>query len=429
MALTDMTPDASLVREPEGAWSMRDLELARYLGFVQFKLIRPAIMRAIGSGLIVPRSRRPHDEAIPTAWVDLGTVKGKKKPTAYRLNRTAAVFMCGRVPATKAASVIALINDAFNRADAPAEVQEQPMAKKTPSNVLTLPIVNPPLTEESSGEALADYEEVRVTPEVAARYLDKNHHNQRPVNTTLVARYVAEMRAGRWSFTGAPIEISVDGLIIDGQHRLTAVRLSGVAQTFLVVRHRGQVNASVIDSGRSRTAGDSLVMVGATERGTGKAAAACASALKKGADCIGAQIAHSGILTVYRLHKEGIDFSISNLPSAIAPIRAAVAYLYPALPTQVAAFTEKLRTHVGIQPDSGEQALSLLMQSKGIKTMHELQALFYRTMYALQASCEGRKIKILKRPVTDERPTCLAWADRKREAARLHTGSGYKRDE
>ena len=421
----------TLVREIEDAWSMRDLDLARYLGFVKFNGIRPAILRAVGQGAIVPRSRRQYDEAVPSAWVDLADVRGKRKPTAYRLNRAAAVFMCGRVPATRAASVIALINDTFNRANAPTESQEKPMtAKKTASNVLTLPIAAAPLAEESGPlSALSEQEVVMVTPSLAADWLDKNFRHQRPLNSVLVNRYVADMRAGRWSYNGAPIKFSQDGFLIDGQHRLTAIRISGVSVPALVVRHFTPVQMNTIDAGRSRTAGDSLVMSGFAERGCGKNAAACASALKKGVDCVTVQLGHAAVASVYLAHKEGIDFATTSLPQATSPIRAAVAYVYPALPAQITAFTERLRTNVGIQPESGEQALSLLMRSKGANTASEQHALFYRTMYAIQASCEGRKIKQLKKPTTDERPTCLAWADRKREAKGLIIDSGDKRSE
>lgn len=434
--------EAGLVHEQtDDAWSMPDMILARHLGLVVRKNIRPTIARAIQDGAIVPRSRRAYDACVPTAWFDIGTVgKGKANPgrgTSFRLNQAAAIFMCGRVPATKAAVVMTGIASAFacpTRHEATPNndtEQEQPMAKKIQSNVLALPNVSTLMPEErESLAALSDQEIVMVTPELAAKWLDVNYINQRPVNAVLVARFAADMKAGRWCYNGAPVKFSKEGFLIDGQHRLTAIRLSGASAPMLVVRHHVAVEMNTIDAGRSRTAGDSLVMAGLTDRGCGKNSAACASALKRGADCVTIQIGHAAVASVYLAHKEGIDFATSSLPQATAPIRAAIAYIYPALSMQVGAFTERIRTNVGIQPESGEQALSLLMRSKVATTDGERHALFYRAMYAIQASCEGRKIKVLKKPQEGaERPTCLTWADRKREAKSLLIGSGDKRDE
>lgn len=429
--------ESGLIREEaDDAWSMPDVVLGRHLGVDIARNVRRLISRAIVEGTIVPRSRRAYIETVPTVWYDIGNVgkgkTGRGKPTSYRLNRAAAVLMCGRVPATKAASTILNITRAFAAAAAPSnEVEEQPMAKKSTSNVLTLPNVSTLIPEDcESLAALSDQEIVMVTPELAAKWLDVNYINQRPVNAVLVARFAADMKAGRWCYNGAPVKFSKEGFLIDGQHRLTAIRLSGASAPMLVVRHHVAVEMNTIDAGRSRTAGDSLVMAGLTDRGCGKNSAACASALKRGADCVTIQIGHAAVASVYLAHKEGIDFATSNLPQATAPIRAAIAYIYPALSMQVGAFTERIRTNVGIQPESGEQALSLLMRSKVATTDGERHALFYRAMYAIQASCEGRKIKVLKKPQEGaERPTCLTWADRKREAKSFLIGSGDKRDE
>ena len=51
---------------------------------------------------------------------------------------------------------------------------------------------------------------------------------------TYVDTLAADMREGRWVDTHEPIAMSVDGNLIDGQHRLAAVVLSGVGQWFWV---------------------------------------------------------------------------------------------------------------------------------------------------------------------------------------------------
>lgn len=74
---------------------------------------------------------------------------------------------------------------------------------------------------------IANYEVVLITPEVANRMLDRNTGN-RSIRASVARRYAEEMKRGSWRETGDPIRVSVNGNLIDGQHRLHAITLSGV---------------------------------------------------------------------------------------------------------------------------------------------------------------------------------------------------------
>ena len=70
----------------------------------------------------------------------------------------------------------------------------------------------------------------------------------------------ADMREGRWVETHEPIAMSVDGNLIDGQHRLAAVVLSGVGQWFWVAvydTHQTAIGLP-IDCGVRRNTSDLL---------------------------------------------------------------------------------------------------------------------------------------------------------------------------
>ena len=75
-----------------------------------------------------------------------------------------------------------------------------------------------------------------------------------------VETMAADMREGRWVDTHEPIAMSVDGNLIDGQHRLAAVVLSGIGQWFWVaVYHTRQTAIDLpIDRGVQRTNADLL---------------------------------------------------------------------------------------------------------------------------------------------------------------------------
>ncbi|SDT87231.1 hypothetical protein SAMN04488548_12433 [Gordonia westfalica] len=77
-----------------------------------------------------------------------------------------------------------------------------------------------------------------VDPAMARRVLAKNTHN-RPIKESQVVRLMAEMTSGRWKYNGEAIKWSIDDVLLDGQHRLTALaRMDDnfPAIPFLVVR-------------------------------------------------------------------------------------------------------------------------------------------------------------------------------------------------
>lgn len=97
-----------------------------------------------------------------------------------------------------------------------------------------------------------------ITPEIADEFLSINTNN-RKVNKETVDDYVAQMKKGLWRLNGEPIIISSANVILDGQHRLLAVKKSGVTiQSLVVWGVDGGESFATIDTGRTRTASDIL---------------------------------------------------------------------------------------------------------------------------------------------------------------------------
>lgn len=102
---------------------------------------------------------------------------------------------------------------------------------------------------------------VAVDPATASRWL---HHNgaNRKIRDTQINKYAADMSAGRWALTGAPIQFSVDGTLLDGQHRLKAVVESGVTIPMFVVEGLPVGAQPYMDVGMKRTLSDQLSVLG-----------------------------------------------------------------------------------------------------------------------------------------------------------------------
>lgn len=103
---------------------------------------------------------------------------------------------------------------------------------------------------------------VDISPTLARKYLAKNSNN-RPLSERR-ARAIAEaIQRGEWQVNGDTIRISDTGVLLDGQHRLRGIELSGCTVTSMVIEGLPEVVFNTIDTNaRSRTAADILSIKG-----------------------------------------------------------------------------------------------------------------------------------------------------------------------
>lgn len=120
--------------------------------------------------------------------------------------------------------------------------------------------------------------EAEVSPEEASKYLDNHNERissgrfrQRSVSPNIVEKYAADMRAGNWTLCPSPIVFDVEGNLLDGQHRLEAVKKSGKTVPMLVSTGwpKEATNGSLklgtidtIDRGRPRSTANQLQIHG-----------------------------------------------------------------------------------------------------------------------------------------------------------------------
>lgn len=74
-------------------------------------------------------------------------------------------------------------------------------------------------------------EVISISPKFAEELLRNNAIN-RKLRPGVVERYAAQMRDGGWLLTAEPIMLSPEMRLLNGQHRLRAVMLSGKGATF-----------------------------------------------------------------------------------------------------------------------------------------------------------------------------------------------------
>lgn len=96
---------------------------------------------------------------------------------------------------------------------------------------------------------------ITVSPEMAKQWLSKVK-----VNRKMRIKYVdflsEEIKKGRFIYTGDPIRFDIEGYLIDGQHRLSAIIQSNIPVTLSVIEGLSPDSFYKIDTGISRSLSD-----------------------------------------------------------------------------------------------------------------------------------------------------------------------------
>lgn len=262
-------------------------------------------------------------------------------------------------------------------------------------------------------------ETIRVTPELAETWLGRNEANRnlRPSN---VARLVRDMQAGNFALTGDSIKFDWDGNLIDGQHRLTAVRDSGVAVYMLIVHGIAPTVRAVIDTGAKRSAADALRMAGKGVAGRSMAAAIrillgiSSGSIARAGDSAPA-VTHSETVAFYDVNRELLDYcvafanrthrAIHARPSALA------AAMFIAAQADVAKFTAFISDVAALNfVGTGSPARTLYKRMQGLRDeRHEPSEEVYFLLRAFEAHLAGQPLTMMKSSTQNGRSILPAW--------------------
>lgn len=100
-----------------------------------------------------------------------------------------------------------------------------------------------------------------VTPAQAEQWLLRNKKN-RVIRQRRVDTLARSMAAGKWRTTGDTVKFSLDGSLLDGQHRLLAIIQSGMPCELAVAEDLEPEAQMVVDTHAKRTFADVLKLKG-----------------------------------------------------------------------------------------------------------------------------------------------------------------------
>ena len=99
---------------------------------------------------------------------------------------------------------------------------------------------------------------VKITPAMAAKWLEESNFSNRTVRRAWVSQLARDMVAGKWMLNGETIKFDVHNRLTDGQHRLLACVEGGVPFDSVVVREVDAGSYLTTDIGHSKRYSDFL---------------------------------------------------------------------------------------------------------------------------------------------------------------------------
>lgn len=125
-----------------------------------------------------------------------------------------------------------------------------------------------------------------ITPEIASQWLQKNTSNYRDKTPNTIRKYSTDMKQGLWTINTATISFSVDGTLVDGQHRLESIIDSGVTVWSYVMRNcpNDFVSDPNQDKGKNRNASVYLAREGFKNASAAAGALRCLFRIGIGSD-------------------------------------------------------------------------------------------------------------------------------------------------
>jgi hypothetical protein len=114
--------------------------------------------------------------------------------------------------------------------------------------------------DEDQDWSVKEYLNLTVSPKLANHLLNNHYRQNRKVKKKVVEKYARDMKSGQWLFTGESIGIDIEGKILDGQHRLMAIRQADINMELPFAFGLPVKAMRAMDSGSSRSYSDYLTI-------------------------------------------------------------------------------------------------------------------------------------------------------------------------
>lgn len=236
----------------------------------------------------------------------------------------------------------------------------------------------------------------RVTPELAAEWLEKNTRN-RPVRRPYVRELVRELEEGRWKVTHQGVAFSAKGDLLDGQHRLHAIVESGVTAEMPVATNVPEEAWDGIDQHLKRTGAQILAM-----HGVSKDAPRLAAMARTILACVHEQprVSNTAVAEYVVAHQRELEPFLPVARQFTPAVAAAFAWCLTLGWKEVRHAAERLVSTIWEEPQGEDPMRALHQRAKEFSRLGQgqagIKARFDVALTALQAVHEKRGLKVVR---------------------------------
>lgn len=248
---------------------------------------------------------------------------------------------------------------------------------------------------------------VQLTPAAAQHLLERNTNN-RKISEKVIQKYVAEIRAGEWRLTPGGIGFDEHGVLVDGQHRLSAIVRANQPIPMLITVGLPGACQEKVDRQRRRTLFDALFLAGHAIQRQEVEIATCLTRRHVRSD--------SGVVPSDSLVKQTLACHLEHIRAVIAAMKGAnkrkrglsqasflsAAVLYHEIDAaRCAEFLEGVRTGEMLTQDHPAMRLRRFLLGETVTTAMprggaNQSFVFRRAVFAMQAHLDGRNISGLR---------------------------------
>lgn len=241
-----------------------------------------------------------------------------------------------------------------------------------------------------------------ITPMRAQEYIDRSGSN-RAITRRRVSIYAEMMKEGKWRLNGEAILFDTEGLLMNGQHRLLACIEANTAFRTYVIRGISREVMPSLDTGRARTAGDNVSILGGGNSTLVAASIIWILKMKSGRVLNGNLcIPHEDTLNFWRNNSEAITYSVGVGRSARQVLQGSIAcgfhFIFSELDREMAdRFMEDVAT--GANLSKGDAVFILreqLLQNKMVKQKLPPVEIAARVVRAWSHRRTGTTTKLLR---------------------------------
>jgi hypothetical protein len=228
--------------------------------------------------------------------------------------------------------------------------------------------------------------------------------NNRPIKETVVKTYMQDIQDGRWFLTNQGIGVDENGVLVDGQHRLLAIKNCGYPPLpILVVYGLNSKAQEVVDQHSKRSVRDIWRII-FNASVSHHAPAICAVLYKHQHGWHGGAITPQRLKDILDEYIDQIEFVLSSLPNSkayAAPYLAGFSLVAKQRPHQlekIRDFIHKVITGENLNKKMPEFHLrNLVITSAKVSGGSNIQKeRFEKTLRALNASLDGQEMGALR---------------------------------